>query len=107
MGASKWAYDPERCDGQPCPGDCDRCTRWQHDEWLEEEPKQPQKFIPAKGGGAYRCYYCGEDTVGFEEDCTYDEVSLDGDGIVMMFHCSKCGALIEYRIPMGRRDDDD
>ena len=37
MSTSKWAYDPRRCDGQPCPGDCDRCTRWQHDEWLEDE----------------------------------------------------------------------
>lgn len=32
MSTSKWAYDPRRCDGQPCPGDCDRCTRWQEEE---------------------------------------------------------------------------
>lgn len=28
MSVSKWAYDPERCDGQSCCGDCDRCSRW-------------------------------------------------------------------------------
>lgn len=38
MSTSKWAYDPRRCDGQPCPGDCDRCTRWQEDE-EEARPK--------------------------------------------------------------------
>lgn len=26
MSASKWAYLPERCDGEPCPGDCDVCN---------------------------------------------------------------------------------
>ena len=25
MSCSKWKYDPEVCDGQPCPGDCDKC----------------------------------------------------------------------------------
>ena len=25
MSCSKWKYDPEICDGQPCPGDCDLC----------------------------------------------------------------------------------
>lgn len=38
MSTSKWAYDPRRCDGQPCPGDCDHCTRWQEDE-EEARPK--------------------------------------------------------------------
>lgn len=27
MSCSKWAYTPEKCDGQPCPGDCDHCAR--------------------------------------------------------------------------------
>lgn len=26
MSVSKWAYEPEKCDGQPCPGDCDNCS---------------------------------------------------------------------------------
>ena len=25
MSVSKWAYEPEKCDGTPCPGDCDEC----------------------------------------------------------------------------------
>ena len=25
MSVSKWAYSPEKCDGQPCVGECDMC----------------------------------------------------------------------------------
>ena len=25
MSVSKWAYDPDLCDGKFCPGDCDIC----------------------------------------------------------------------------------
>ena len=25
MSVSKWAYEPEKCDGKPCVGDCDYC----------------------------------------------------------------------------------
>ena len=27
MSVSKWAYSPEKCDGQPCVGDCDHCAK--------------------------------------------------------------------------------
>ena len=27
MSVSKWAYTPEKCDGQPCVGDCDLCSK--------------------------------------------------------------------------------
>ena len=37
MSVSKPMYDPDMCDGQPCPGDCDLCTRWQLWEDEEEE----------------------------------------------------------------------
>lgn len=26
MSVSKWAYEPEMCDGHFCPGDCDLCS---------------------------------------------------------------------------------
>ena len=70
MGASKWAYDPERCDGQPCPGDCDRCTRWQHDEWLEDESTDADIISKAKVLAAIRERYneiCKEGA-GFDEE---------------------------------------
>ena len=37
MSTSKWAYNPKRCDGRRCPGDCDRCTRWQEDEGTDTD----------------------------------------------------------------------
>lgn len=27
MSVSRWAYDPEICDGGGCPGDCDLCNK--------------------------------------------------------------------------------
>lgn len=42
MSVSLWAYDPEHCDGFPCCGDCDLCTKTEDeaefdlDEIMEE-----------------------------------------------------------------------
>ena len=30
MSVSKWAYKPEKCDGDYCPGDCDNCSKEQY-----------------------------------------------------------------------------
>ena len=27
MSVSKWGYCPEICDNEPCPGDCDFCSK--------------------------------------------------------------------------------
>jgi hypothetical protein len=35
MSVSKWAYNPEKCDGDYCCGCCDDCTK--SDEILEED----------------------------------------------------------------------
>lgn len=35
MSVSKWAYTPEKCDGDICVGDCDLCPK--KDEGDEEE----------------------------------------------------------------------
>ena len=31
MSVSKWAYQPDRCDGNVCPGDCDSCGKAEDD----------------------------------------------------------------------------
>ena len=31
MSVSKWAYSPEKCDGDYCPGDCDFCSKAAYD----------------------------------------------------------------------------
>lgn len=33
MSVSKWAYDPDKCDGDFCPGDCDDCPKGDEDEY--------------------------------------------------------------------------
>ena len=33
MSASKWAYTPEKCDGEPCVGDCDFCPKAVDEDW--------------------------------------------------------------------------
>lgn len=32
MSCSKWAYEPEKCDYDYCPGDCDFCHKAEGDE---------------------------------------------------------------------------
>lgn len=27
MSVDKWAYMPDKCNGEPCPGDCDLCAK--------------------------------------------------------------------------------
>ena len=39
MSCSLWAYIPERCDGDVCPGDCDVCSKTNDNvAMMEEEP---------------------------------------------------------------------
>lgn len=34
MSVSKWGYDPKKCDGDICMGDCDYCTKAMRDNPL-------------------------------------------------------------------------
>lgn len=48
MSCDKWAYSPNKCDGQPCPGDCDLCDLAdvlddEDEEEIEQEIKASQK----------------------------------------------------------------
>ena len=46
MSVSKWAYEPEFCDGQQCPGDCDLCGKANDiAEWREEKAKRRKREI--------------------------------------------------------------
>lgn len=42
MSVSKWAYEPKKCDGDYCLGDCDNCQKKDEAEecLTEEERKQ-------------------------------------------------------------------
>ena len=34
MSVRLWNYEPEKCEGRPCPGDCDKCKEEDDDERL-------------------------------------------------------------------------
>jgi len=40
MSCSKWAYEPETCDGEPCPGDCDLCGKAQENEARRQKSEE-------------------------------------------------------------------
>lgn len=37
MSVSKWAYEPEKCDYDFCPGDCDNCHKAEDEEEVTVE----------------------------------------------------------------------
>ena len=37
MSVSLWAYLPKQCDGEPCPGDCERCSKAEENVAIMEE----------------------------------------------------------------------
>ena len=46
----------------------------------------------------YECFHCGEQTVIWDSDYSYEEWGLEGEGIVQVLHCTNCGAEITYYI---------
>lgn len=36
----------------------------------------------------------------WDSDFSFEDMGLEGDGIVHICHCQTCGAEIEYRIPI-------
>ena len=40
MSCSKWAYEPEYCDGEPCPGNCYLCEKAQENEARRQEKEE-------------------------------------------------------------------
>ena len=56
MSVSKWAYAPEKCDGKPCVGDCDMCSR------AEDEVSIPSTDV---------LEYMGDETAKPIGECAY------------------------------------
>ena len=54
----------------------------------------------------YECFHCGEKAVGWSGDFDFSDFEYEGEGIVHICHCSKCGAEIEYRVPIGKEEED-
>lgn len=54
----------------------------------------------------YECFHCGARAVIWDCDYSFEDVGLEGEGLVHFLHCEECGAVIEYDIPMGGEDDE-
>ena len=55
----------------------------------------------------YECAHCGMTAVIWECDYDFSDFGYEGDGIVQIYHCSNCGAEIEYRISFERDDEEE
>ena len=52
----------------------------------------------------YECFHCGQRSVYWQNDFTFEDYGYEGKGIVHICHCGNCGADIEYYVPY---DDDE
>ena len=52
----------------------------------------------------YECFHCAERSVIWDNDFTFEDFGLEGEGIVHTLHCTNCGADIVYFIPMEVED---
>lgn len=46
----------------------------------------------------FECFHCLSRSVSWQADFTFEDVGLEGEGIVHICHCANCGADIEYYI---------
>lgn len=54
----------------------------------------------------YQCFHCGINAVVWDNDFSFEDIGLDGEGIVHMCHCTNCGAVITYEIPITDANND-
>ena len=48
----------------------------------------------------YECFNCGQRSVVWQSDCMFEDVGVEGEGIVHFCQCANCGAWIEYYVPI-------
>lgn len=53
----------------------------------------------------YECFHCGQRSVYWQNDFTFEDYGYEGEGIVHVCHCGNCGADIEYYVPYNNNDD--
>lgn len=58
-------------------------------------------------GSGYQCFHCGQNTVYWSGDFTFEDYGYDGEGIIQECHCYNCGADIRYMIPVPDIEEDD
>ena len=56
--------------------------------------------------GTFECFHCMQRSVVWQSDFSFEDFGYEGDGIVQILHCTNCGADIEYRVPLGKEEND-
>lgn len=55
----------------------------------------------------YECFHCGHRAVIWDADFDFEDYGEDGEGIIHECHCTHCGAIITYRIPIEKGETDE
>ncbi len=50
MSVSKWAYDPDKCEGDYCVGDCDKCSKAERTGCIYPECEECDHYTETKDG---------------------------------------------------------
>lgn len=53
----------------------------------------------------YECFHCGMRTVIWDSDFDFEDFGYEGEGIVHVLHCTRCGAEITYAISCENDDE--
>lgn len=53
-----------------------------------------------------KCYHCGQESVIWDNDFSFEDYGYDGEGIVSVYHCCTCGATIEVNIPLIKEEEE-
>ena len=55
--------------------------------------------------GLYECFHCGERSVLWGADFSFEDYGNDGEGIVHSCRCTNCGAEIRYFIRLDGEEE--
>lgn len=52
-----------------------------------------------------KCFHCGQDTVIWGNDFTFEDYGIEGEGIIHELSCTNCGAQITYYVREDEEED--
>ena len=55
----------------------------------------------------YQCFHCGQNSVYWQSDFSFEDYGLEGEGIIHVCKCGNCGADIEYFIRLDEEEEDE
>ena len=77
MSVNKWAYNPEKCDGDICIGDCDRCYKASLNKLINKDVVHVVRCKDCRLYNTDNCYMIHGQRMNrdlFEDDyCSYGE----------------------------------